>query len=35
AQSIGDNDIHFNVFIFNVQDGVKLNYADGISSVEK
>ncbi|MDD9324331.1 DNA/RNA non-specific endonuclease, partial [Pediococcus acidilactici] len=35
AQSIGDNDIHFNVFIFNVQDGVKLNYADGTSSVEK
>lgn len=35
AQSIDDNDIHFNVFIFNVQDGVKLNYADGTSSVEK
>lgn len=34
AQSIGDNAISFNVFIFNVQDGVKLNYGDGTSVVQ-
>ncbi|WP_338088173.1 DNA/RNA non-specific endonuclease, partial [Ligilactobacillus acidipiscis] len=33
ARSVGDNKISFNVFIFNVQDGVKLNYADGSSNV--
>ena len=33
AQSIGDNSVHFNVFIFNVQPGVKLNYKDGTSRV--
>lgn len=33
AQSIGDNEISFNVFIHNVQDGVTLNYADGSSSL--
>lgn len=33
AQSIGDNSVHFNVYIFNVQSGVTLNYADGTSQV--
>lgn len=33
ARSVGDNQISFNVFIFNVQDGVKLNYSDGSSNV--
>ena len=33
AQSIGDNSVHFNVFIFNVEPGVKLNYKTGTSKV--
>ncbi|MGM0169353.1 DNA-entry nuclease [Enterococcus sp. AZ135] len=33
AQSIGSDDIHFNVYIFNVQNGVTLNYADGTSTI--
>lgn len=33
AQSIGNNSVHFNVYIFNVQSGVTLNYADGTSQV--
>ena len=33
AQSIGDNSVHFNVFIFNVEPGVKLNYKTGTSQV--
>lgn len=33
AQSIGSDVVHFNVYIFNVQDGVTLNYADGTSTV--
>lgn len=33
AQSIGNDDIHFNVYIFNVQEGVSLNYADGTSTI--
>lgn len=33
AQSIGDNSVHFNVFIFNVEPGVKLNYKTGRSKV--
>lgn len=33
AQSIGDDQIKFNVYIFNIQDGVTLNYADGTSVV--
>lgn len=33
AQSIGDNSVHFNVFIFNVEPGVKLNYKNGRSQV--
>ena len=32
AQSIGDNTIHFNVYIFNVEPGYTINYADGIST---
>lgn len=35
AQSIGDNSVHFNVYIFNVQPGVTLNYKDGTSRVGK
>lgn len=33
AQSIGSDAIKFNVYIFNIQDGIELNYADGSSSV--
>ncbi|GBG94660.1 hypothetical protein LFYK43_11190 [Ligilactobacillus salitolerans] len=33
AKSVGSNAISFNVYIFNVQSGVKLNYADGSSNV--
>ena len=33
AQSIGSDDVQFNVYIFNVQNGVTLNYADGTSTV--
>jgi len=33
AQSIGDNAVHFNVYIFNVESGVTLNYADGTSQI--
>ena len=33
ARSVKDSTISFNVYIFNVQDGVKLNYADGSSYV--
>lgn len=33
AQSIGSNAISFNVYIFNVEDGVKINYATGTSKV--
>ncbi len=33
AQSIGSNKIRFNVYIFNVQKGVKLNYVNGTSHV--
>lgn len=33
AQSIGDDQIKFNVYIFNIQTGVTLNYADGTSVV--
>lgn len=31
GQSTNSNSVHFNVYIFNVADGVKLNYADGTS----
>ena len=33
AQSIGNDTIKFNVYIFNIQDGIDLNYADGSSSI--
>lgn len=33
AQSVGDNAVHFNVYIFNVESGVTLNYTDGTSQV--
>lgn len=32
AQSIGDNTIHFNVYIFNIEPGYTINYADGTST---
>lgn len=35
AQSINDYAISFNVYIFNVQDGVTINYADGSSETEE
>ncbi|MGO2083196.1 DNA/RNA non-specific endonuclease [Vagococcus sp.] len=34
AQSIGDNALQFNIYIFNVQDGVTINYQDGSSQIE-
>jgi len=33
AQSTGENTVHFNVYIFNVQPGYNLNYSDGTSQV--
>ncbi len=33
AQSIEDDEINFNVFIFNVEEGIEINYADGSSKV--
>mgnify|MGYP002479461878 CR=1 FL=1 len=33
AQSIGSDAIHFNVYIFNVEPGVTLNYTDGTSQI--
>lgn len=33
GQSINSNAVHFNVYIFNVQPGVTLNYNDGTSNV--
>ncbi|MFC4770373.1 DNA/RNA non-specific endonuclease [Enterococcus hermanniensis] len=35
AQSIGSNTIKFNIYIFNVQEGVTINYADGTSQTSK
>lgn len=35
AQSIGDNSVHFNVYIFNEQPGMVLNYKNGTSHVKK
>lgn len=35
AQSLGSNAIHFNVYIFNVQKGVTLDYKNGNSIVSK
>lgn len=34
AQSIDSSDIYFNVYIFNVQKGVELNYTDGTSTTK-
>ncbi|MGV3467319.1 MAG: DNA/RNA non-specific endonuclease [Heyndrickxia sp.] len=34
AKSIEDNKVEFNVYIFNVEQGVKMNYADGSSKVQ-
>lgn len=34
AQSIGDDTIQFNIYIFNIQDGVTINYQDGTSSLK-
>ncbi len=34
AQSIGDNSVHFNVYIFNEQPGMVLNYKTGTSRVK-
>ena len=35
AQSVEDNTIHYNVYIYNVQPGVKINYATGEFEVEQ
>lgn len=32
AQSLGDNSIHFNVYIFNVESGYNIDYATGTST---
>lgn len=34
AQSIGDNSVHFNVYIFNEEPGVVINYKNGTSRVK-
>lgn len=34
GRSVKSNSVHFNVYIFNVQEGVSLNYATGTSKVE-
>lgn len=34
AKSVGSNAVSFNVYVFNVQPGVVLNYSDGISRVQ-
>ncbi len=35
AKSVEDNNIEFNIFIFNVQPGYKINYLDGTSIKER
>ncbi|WP_430612652.1 DNA/RNA non-specific endonuclease [Enterococcus sp. DIV0876] len=35
AQSIGDETIQFNIYIFNIQDGVTINYQDGTSRLSQ
>ena len=35
AKSVNDDTIRFNVYIFNIQDDVELNYADGSSVTEE
>lgn len=34
GQSVGSNTVHFNVYIFNVENGVRLNYATGTSRIK-
>lgn len=34
AQSLGDNSVHFNVYIFNEEPGVVINYKNGTSRVK-
>lgn len=34
AKSVEDNEISFNVFVYNVQDGITIDYKDGTSSLE-
>lgn len=35
AQSVNTDDLAFNVYIFNIQDGVTINYADGSSTIDQ
>lgn len=35
AQSVNSDAIKFNVYIFNIQDGATINYADGTSQIEQ
>lgn len=35
GQSVGSNAVHFNIYIFNEQPGVKLNYRNGTSKISK
>lgn len=35
AKSVEDNKIKFNVFIYNVQDGIEIDYRDGSSKLKK
>ena len=35
AKSIEDEKLEFNVYIFNVEDGVNINYLTGESSIQK
>lgn len=34
GQSVSSNTVHFNVYIFNVKNGVRLNYATGTSRIK-
>ena len=35
AQSIGSDDISFNVFVYNVQPGIDINYKNGDSKLKE
>ncbi|EAD3310098.1 DNA-entry nuclease [Listeria monocytogenes] len=35
AQSVEDDELQFHVYIFNVEEGMEINYQDGTSKVEK
>ncbi|EAE1801276.1 TPA: DNA/RNA non-specific endonuclease [Listeria monocytogenes] len=35
AQSIEDDELQFHVYIFNIEEGMKINYTDGTSKVER